>query len=66
MNEIKKAIISKFGGVKMVANICGITSGAVSQWVEIPPRHQRKLLEAAPSRKIKLTPYDFFEVTGKP
>jgi len=60
MNEIKKAIIFKFGGVKVVASICGITSGAVSQWVEIPPRHQRKLLEEAAAHGVALTPYDFF------
>lgn len=67
MTEIKDMIIDKFGGVGIVANICGITPGAVSQWTIIPASHQQTLLNAARKDGIDLRPQHFFEahVNGK-
>lgn len=55
--SIKSKIISEFGGLSVVARICGITHGAVSQWDEdhIPARHMPKLVAAAPEYGVALT-----------
>ncbi len=57
--DTKEKIISKFGGTNVVADICGVTPGAVSQWELIPARHQMTLLAAAKSRNIRLSADDF-------
>ncbi len=59
MKDIKDRIITKCGGVKAVAEICGVTPGAVSQWGIIPARHQLTLLKKARQRGVDLTPEDF-------
>jgi len=52
-----KEIISIFGGQQAVADICGISQGAVSQWENhIPARHQPKLLRKAREDGIALDP----------
>lgn len=55
--SIKSKIITEFGGLSVVAKICGITHGAVSQWDDehIPTRHLPKLVAAAPEYGVKLT-----------
>lgn len=60
MYEIKKHIITTFGSVAKVAQICGVTPGAVSQWSVIPARHQVALLNFAQERNLDLTSEDFF------
>src|SRR5262245_40409650 len=59
MKNIKDRIISKCGGVKAVAEMCGVTAGAVSQWELIPARHQLTLLREAKARGIDLSADDF-------
>lgn len=67
MNNIKARICALFGGNTAVAEICGVTPGAVSQWDDIPSKHQRRLLEAAPGKNVNLKPDDFFNLpTTKP
>jgi len=61
MSEIKDKIVSAFGGVVVVAGICGITPGAVSQWEIIPASHQQTLLDWARNNNIGIGPADFFE-----
>lgn len=52
-----KNIISQFGGQQVVANICGITQGAVSQWKEfIPSKHQPALIEEARRKGLDIDP----------
>lgn len=56
----KERIVAKFGGQEVVATICGITQGAVSQWGDyIPSRHQSKLVAAAPDYGFTLTLNEF-------
>ena len=57
---IKDRIISKLGGVGVVARICGVTAGAVSQWKLIPSKHQGVLLNAARQNSIDVDASDFF------
>jgi acetolactate synthase-1/2/3 large subunit len=57
--ETKEKIIAKFGGTNVVADICGVTPGAVSQWELIPSRHQITLLSEAKARKLRLSAEDF-------
>ena len=57
--DVKEKIIAKFGGTNVVAEICGVTPGAVSQWELIPAKHQLTLLAAAKPRKIRLSAEDF-------
>ncbi len=57
----KENIIAKLGGTNRVATLCGVTPGAVSQWEEVPARHQRTLLAAAKARRVKLSVEDFLE-----
>ncbi|MFZ4540702.1 MAG: biosynthetic-type acetolactate synthase large subunit [Rickettsiales bacterium] len=57
--ETKDKIIAKFGGTNAVADICGVTPGAVSQWELIPAKHQLTLLKEAQSRKMRLGAEDF-------
>ena len=56
---MKERIITKFGGTNAVAEICGVTPGAVSQWEVIPARHQLTLLNAAKAKKLRITAEDF-------
>ncbi len=56
---MKERIITKFGGTNAVAEICGVTPGAVSQWDVIPARHQLTLLNAAKTKKLRLSAEDF-------
>ena len=56
---MKEKIISKFGGTNAVAEICGVTPGAVSQWELIPSKHQITLLNEAKARKLRLSAEDF-------
>jgi acetolactate synthase-1/2/3 large subunit len=56
---MKERIITKFGGTNAVAEICGVTPGAVSQWEVIPARHQVTLLNAAKAKKLRLSAEDF-------
>ena len=51
----KDKIIAKFGGNGVVAEICNVTPGAVSQWDIIPARHQMTLLQEARARGLNLT-----------
>jgi acetolactate synthase-1/2/3 large subunit len=55
----KEKIVAKFGGTNEVAEICGVTPGAVSQWELIPARHQTTLLQEAKRRSIALRADDF-------
>ena len=57
--DAKENIIAKFGGTNVVAEICNVTPGAVSQWDLIPTRHQVTLLKEAKARHIRLTADDF-------
>ena len=57
--DMKEKIISKFGGTNAVAEICGVTPGAVSQWELIPSKHQITLLNEAKARKLRLNAEDF-------
>lgn len=57
----KEKIIAKFGGTNAVAEICGVTPGAVSQWDLIPAKHQMTLLSEAKARHIRLNAEDFLE-----
>ena len=57
--ETKEKIIAKFGGTNAVAEICGVTPGAVSQWALIPAKHQATLLREAKSRRVRLGAEDF-------
>lgn len=57
--ETKEKIIAKFGGTNAVAEICGVTPGAVSQWELIPAKHQATLLREAKSRRVRLGAEDF-------
>lgn len=63
MHTIKDNVISKLGGVGVVADICGITPGAVSQWEIIPARHQSAILADARARGIDLSPEEI--INGK-
>ena len=62
MPNTKERIIARFGGTTHVADICGVTPGAVSQWEIIPARHQRRLLDAAKQRNIALKAEEFLGV----
>ncbi len=57
--ELKEKIIVKFGGTNAVAEICGVTPGAVSQWDLIPAKHQLTLLNEARARQLRLSAEDF-------
>ena len=57
--DAKENIVAKFGGTNVVAEICGVTPGAVSQWDLIPARHQVTLLKEAKARHIRLSADDF-------
>ena len=57
--NMKERIIAKFGGTNSVAELCGVTPGAVSQWDLIPAKHQITLLNEAKSRHIRLTAEEF-------
>ena len=59
--DIKEKIITKFGGTNAVAEICGVTPGAVSQWELIPAKHQMTLLNEAKARHIRLSAEDFIQ-----
>jgi acetolactate synthase I/II/III large subunit len=57
--ETKEKVIAKFGGTNAVAEICGVTPGAVSQWERIPAKHQATLLREAKSRRVRISAEDF-------
>jgi acetolactate synthase-1/2/3 large subunit len=57
--DMKERIIAKFGGTNSVAELCGVTPGAVSQWDLIPAKHQITLLNEAKSRHIRLNAEEF-------
>ena len=57
--DMKERIIAKFGGTNVVAELCGVTPGAVSQWDLIPAKHQITLLKEAKARHIRLTAEEF-------
>jgi hypothetical protein len=46
MKEITKTrmLINKLGGVKVVAEWCGIKPSTVYEWVLVPSKHQRTIL----------------------
>jgi hypothetical protein len=62
--DTKEKIIAKFGGTNSVAEICGVTPGAVSQWDLIPAKHQIKLLNEAKARHLRLSAEDFMATTS--
>lgn len=55
MSDAKHTIIGRFGGPASVARICGVTPGAVSQWVIIPAKHWPTLIREAEKEGIELT-----------
>jgi len=55
MSIRREDIVDLFGGTTVVAQICGVTAGAVSQWEYVPSRHQQALLKAARERDIDLS-----------
>ena len=62
MESIKDNIVNRMGGASAVAEICGITQGAVSQWRKyIPTKYVGILLDAAKQRKIDLDVNEFFD-----
>lgn len=65
MSEIKSSVISKFGGVGVLADICGVTPGAVSQWKRIPAQHMTTILMAAREKHIDLEADDIMELPPK-
>lgn len=64
--DTKERIIGKFGGTNVVADLCGVTPGAVSQWELIPARHQVTLLNEAKRLNIALKADDFLGVKPGP
>lgn len=72
--SIAKHIIEKCGGVAEVAKIVGQSESWVHRWTydkerggtggTIPRRAQEKLLEAAQSGLVDVTPADFFAATS--
>lgn len=60
VNKIKERVLAIFGGREKVAEICGVTPSAVSQWGIIPARHQLALLTHAKSKRIKIDPNVFY------
>ncbi|MDX2094906.1 MAG: biosynthetic-type acetolactate synthase large subunit [Alphaproteobacteria bacterium] len=64
--DTKEKIIALFGGTNAVAEICGVTPGAVSQWALIPARHQRTLLNEAKTRRLRLDATDFMASAAQP
>ena len=62
-NEIVENVLSVFGGLHTIAELCHISISAVCQWREtVPTRHQQTLLEYARDNGIDFTPADFFSV----
>ena len=64
--DSKEKIIAAFGGNATVAELCGVTPGAVSQWAIIPAKHQITLLAAAKQRNIRLRAEDFLGSDAAP
>ncbi len=64
--DMKEKIIAKFGGTNAVADICGVTASAVSQWDLIPAKHQLTLLNEAKARNIRLRAEDFMASKPEP
>lgn len=44
-----------FGSFDRVAEILGISNGAVSQWVRVPEKHHKKLIAEAEKLGYELT-----------
>lgn len=63
-----RTIIAAFGGRRPVAEITGATPDAVTQWnrIGIPPKHHRKLVEAAAERQIGVVTYEALEASRTP
>jgi hypothetical protein len=59
MRDIRDHIISKFKNLRIIADICGVTPGAVSQWRQIPPEYMRPLIEGGKKIGVELKPEDF-------
>ena len=57
MNKAKDKVAEILGGKLALAEACGVTSGAVSQWDTIPSKHLPKIIEAAKKlgKNIKIT-----------
>jgi len=56
-------VLSIFGGLENVSEICGVSKSAVCQWRKgVPYRHQQTLLSYAREKRIKFTAEDFFQV----
>ncbi len=64
--DTKERIIAKFGGTNHVADICGVTPGAVSQWELVPARHQMTLLAEAKRLNIPLKADEFHGAKASP
>jgi hypothetical protein len=62
---IKAHILSRFGGLNAVADICGVSISAVSQWDIIPAVHQMKLYAYAQKRRMKFDAEEFHTVPKK-
>lgn len=62
MSEVKTRIVRMFGGNGIVARLCGVTPGAVSQWDLIPAEHQQTLLNVGPEVGVKVRPEHFFDL----
>lgn len=60
MINLKSKVLEVFGGNNAVALICGVTPGAVSQWDNIPAKHQSALLDYAEKHNLDFRPDDFF------
>lgn len=64
---IVDAIAEKFGGQTRLAEAIDLDQSTVNKWKTrsdnvIPARQQKKILEAARERGIKIEPADFFRV----
>lgn len=65
MDTCKQTIIKIFGGTGIVARICGVTAGAVSQWEEIPSKHQKTLWHEGQKLNLDISPEIFFGMPPK-
>ncbi|GAA3671745.1 Cro/CI family transcriptional regulator [Acetobacter lovaniensis] len=48
-------VLSRRGGGKAIAEACGVTQSAVSQWKRVPDKHAEKF-GAAVAKLLKRTP----------
>lgn len=57
-----RKIAAKFGGTNAFARAIAKAPSTVHRWMEsglIPARHQRKVLDAAKEKRIRLSPSEF-------